>query len=107
MPREAREDVHAITGHRKTGAGFLQVDTAALTRSGVFQYSNADGSKRAEFRPEAEVFKADSMATLKGSPLTVGHQGVVSPANHRALSVGMVGEQVRRADVPRPPRRNH
>lgn len=52
--------------------GRLRVD-AILTRCGVFEYRNADGSVRREYRPRDEVARADSLATLAGAPLTDDH----------------------------------
>lgn len=46
---------------------------ARLTRTGVFVYRNADGTERREYRSPAEVFKADSLASFRGVPVTNEH----------------------------------
>lgn len=43
------------------------------TAAGVFLYRNKDGSIRRELRSRAEVFKADSLASLEGKPFTNDH----------------------------------
>lgn len=48
-------------------------DDPVLTRSGVFVYTRADGSKQREYRPPEEVFHADSLASLFGIPFVVDH----------------------------------
>lgn len=68
---------------------------AYLTRVGVFAYRNPDGTVRRELRPPDEVFKADSLATLAGAPVTDLHPTVpVRADNWRKLAVGHVGDQV-------------
>lgn len=69
--------------------GFLRVD-AYLTRTGVFEYLNADGSSRREYRPPAEVFHADALASLERAPVTNDHpkEGHVNSKNRRSVSVG-------------------
>ncbi len=63
---------------------------ARLTRVGVFVYRQPDGVERRELRLPEEVFKADSLATYKGAPVTIEHPpgGRVDPDNWRDLSVG-------------------
>lgn len=78
--------------------GFLRVD-AFITRTGVFEYRNVDGSTRREYRPPEEVFHADALASFDRAPVTNDHprQGFVDARNRRALSVGTTGA-VRRSD---------
>jgi hypothetical protein len=62
---------------------------AALTREGVFLYRNPDGSTRREYRPAAEVFKADSLASLENAPVTDLHpSAMVDTKNYRELTKG-------------------
>ena len=42
-----------------------------------------DGSIRREYRPPEEAFNADSLASIRGKPITLGHHGLVSSANYR------------------------
>jgi len=71
---------------------------ANLTRVGVFTYTKADGTRVRELRHPDEVFKPESLATLKGAPLTIGHPGMVTPDRYRELNVGHVADDVRRDD---------
>lgn len=73
---------------RRDDNGFIY-DTPILTRTGVFTYVMPDGSKRREYRPPDEVFKADSLRLYKGIPITNEHHGVVTN-NNAHLVVGSV-----------------
>lgn len=76
--------------------GRLRVD-GHLTKVGVFEYRNHDGSVRREYRPEHEVFKQDSLETFEGVVVTDDHPPeVINARNARAYAVGTVGEKVRR-----------
>jgi len=68
----------------KTPEGFIQ-DSPILGRVGIMEYRQPNGSIRREFRPPEEAFKADSLATLKGKPVTVGHPGLVRADNVKAV----------------------
>lgn len=91
---------------RKTDEGFIH-DTPIVGRIGIQEYRNADGSTRRELRLPEEVFKADSLATFVGKPITVDHpkDGRVTSANANAVMVGTMlsaGKQdgdVVRADI--------
>ncbi|USE78995.1 DUF2213 domain-containing protein [Cupriavidus gilardii] len=72
-----------------TAEGFIY-DTPILTRVGVFPYRRADGSIRYELRPPEEVFHPDSLASLKGKPVTNGHPGLVTSRNAKLHTVGAV-----------------
>lgn len=72
----------------KTDEGFIQ-DSPIVGRSGILIYRNADGTERREYRPPEEAFKADSLATLKAKPITIGHKAMVDSDN--ASSVAPVG----------------
>ncbi|WP_158782492.1 DUF2213 domain-containing protein [Pantoea sp. BAV 3049] len=67
--------------------GYLQ-DTPVVGRVGIQTYRNPDGSVRRELRPPEEVFKADSLATFKGKPITLGHPGAVNAKNAKRHQVG-------------------
>ncbi len=62
---------------QKTAEGFIR-DKPVIGRTGILRYLNADGSERLEYRPPEEAFSPDSLATLKGVPVTVGHHGLVT-----------------------------
>lgn len=88
-----RYDAHGFKNFRKDSRGFLRIP-AAPTRAGIFIYKRADGSTVRELRPESEVFKADSLASLEMAPVTVRHpEGAVTPENIKDLGIGrMFGE---------------
>ena len=61
----------------KTDEGFIK-DSPIIGRTGILVYMNADGSTRREYRPPEEAFKADSLASIRGKPITMGHHGLVT-----------------------------
>ena len=65
--------------------GFL-VDRPIVARIGLQVYQTPFGERR-EFRPASEVFKADSLATFSGKPITLGHV-TVTPENAKDVVVG-------------------
>ena len=83
----------------RTPQGGLRVP-ARLTRTGVLTYRRADGSVVREYRPADEVFRADSLATLRGAPVTDLHppEGFVDPTTWRARSAGHVADSSVRQD---------
>lgn len=89
-----RYDSAKLANARRTPGGGLRVD-ATLTRVGVFEYRNADGSPRKEYRPPTEVFKADAIEGFKAAPVTIGHPGLVTAANWRQHAIGHVADDVR------------
>ena len=72
----------------KTAEGFIR-DTPIVGRTGILLYRNADGTERREYRPPDEAFKADSLASLMGKPITIGHKAFVTAGN--AAQVAPVG----------------
>lgn len=64
----------------KTKEGFIR-DTPIIGRTGILKYRNADGSERLEYRPPDEAFNADSLKSLEGMPITVGHKAMVTAQN--------------------------
>lgn len=79
----------------RTDEGYIRAD-AVVTRTGVFQYRNQDGSIRRELRHPDEVFKQDSLSTMSMIPITDGHPParLVNSDNARELTVGHVGENI-------------
>lgn len=69
---------------QKTDEGFIR-DKPVIGRTGVLVYRNADGSERREYRPPEEAFDEDSLASLKGKPITIGHQGMVTSQNAESI----------------------
>lgn len=76
-----------------TPQGFLKA-AGRLTRVGVLPYYRADGSVYRELRLPDEVFKPESLDSMKLAPVTDLHGGMVNPSNVHALQVGIVCEDV-------------
>ncbi len=90
-----RLDFSAIKNAKRTPQGGLRIP-ASVTRTGILVYTRADGTVAREFRPADEVFKADSLETLKGAPVTDLHpRKMVGPDNWRKVSIGHVTETVK------------
>lgn len=88
MSRVHRVDVGArIRADQRTRQGGARIP-AALARTGVQNYPQADGTVRREYRPPEEVFAADSLHTFDTATVVVGHPATISPANWREHSVG-------------------
>lgn len=84
MKRVQRFDSVQVKAHFDEH-GFL-VDRPIVARIGLQVYQTPFGERR-EFRPASEVFKADSLATYAGKPITLGHV-TVTPENARDVVVG-------------------
>ena len=84
-----RYDNYAITA-TKTDEGFIN-DAPIIGLTGILEYRNVDGTIRREYRPPEEAFNVDSLASIRGKPITLGHHGLVSSANYsEAKPVGTV-----------------
>lgn len=87
-----RYDSIKLPALRDTAWG-AKVADARVARTGVLSYTLPDGTVRRELRLPEEVFSKDSMATLRGVPVTIKHPGMLSPSNVRAHRVGgQIGE---------------
>lgn len=73
--------------------GFLKTKAYA-TRTGVFVYRRPDGSIFRELRVPQEVFRPDSMQSLRMVPITNDHpsEKIVNSKNAKRLQVGMTGD---------------
>jgi hypothetical protein len=82
-----------------TPEGYLKAD-AIVTRSGIFEYKNVDGTIRKELRSPEEVFKTDSMESMKMIPVTDLHpRGMfVDASNSKDLAIGHTGENIRQSE---------
>ena len=79
---------------KQTPEGYI-AGNAIVTRTGVFEYVNADGTKRLELRHPDDVLRQDSLDTLKLKPVTNDHPNeVVNVNNADKYSVGSIGETV-------------
>jgi hypothetical protein len=90
-----RFDRSAVNKAEKTPEGFLKADSI-VTRTGVFNYIEADGSIRRELRHPDDVFSFDSLESMKMRPITNGHppQKMVNAKNAKELTVGYTSEKV-------------
>jgi hypothetical protein len=78
-----------------TDEGYIKAN-AIVTRTGVFLYKNPDGTIRKELRHPEEVFKTDSLDSMKMIPVTNGHpeERLVSAENAKRLAIGYTGETI-------------
>lgn len=94
-------DAVTIAGTRLREDGYLVVD-ARVARTGIQQYLGSEvGRPDLEvvtvYRPESEVFKADSMASFAHRPITDDHPDeAVTADNWKDYSVGQTGEEIKR-----------
>jgi hypothetical protein len=98
--RVHRQDFAGSTSKvTRTPQGGLRLD-AAITRVGVLTYTDTNGKTWREYKPADEVFKADSLATLEGAPVTELHpEKLVDGANWKTVSVGhLIGAPRRDGD---------
>lgn len=90
MARQVRLDRGRLSKAKKTSQGFIRVD-GRLTRVGVLDYLRADGTIQRELRSPEEIFKADSLESLEGAPVTDMHpSAMVDSNNAQALGRGFV-----------------
>lgn len=85
-----RFDITELNNTKLDQNGYLQA-TAHATKTGVFVYHHQDGTTTRELRHPDDVFKPDSIVSLKNRPVTDGHpfQGKVTADNTKGLAVGM------------------
>ncbi len=73
---------------------------AVISRAGVFEYRNNDGSITKEWHPADEIFRKDSLESFSGLAVTNDHPyaagGLVTIENRKDLQRGFVLEGVRR-----------
>jgi hypothetical protein len=75
----------------KTDEGFLQ-DSPIIGRVGIQEYRKADGTIRRELRLPENVFNADSLASMRGKPITSGHPvtGKVTAKDSHRVTIGTI-----------------
>lgn len=95
-----RDFAGSATKVTRTPQGGLRLD-AAITRVGVLTYQDSAGKAWREYKPAEEVFKADSLATLEGAPVTELHPPkMVDASTWKTVSVGhLVGAPRRDGDL--------
>lgn len=90
-----RIDTFPVPKVQKTDQGFLEGEVVA-SRTGIFNYYDADGKCRKELRHPDDVLKEDSLKTLKMIPVTDDHpQEFVDVNNASSLQKGFTGESYR------------
>jgi len=85
-----RFDVYGTMGRvQQTSSGGIRVP-ARLTRTGVLEYKQADGTIRRELRLPEEVFHADALESLRSAPVTdiTHHNGFIVPQNWKQAALG-------------------
>ena len=89
-----RYDFSPIEKYELTPEGYLRV-WASIARTGIQHYTDADGSLRAEYRPESEVSSPESLASFAGKAITMEHPPVLLDSeNTKKHSVGFTGTEV-------------
>lgn len=87
-----RADRNEAPKMTETPEGYLR-GTAVVTRTGVFDYLEPDGTIRKELRHPDDVFASDSLATLSMIPVTVDHPTtMLNSETAQELGVGQTGE---------------
>ena len=85
-----------------TAEGYL-VDRPIVTSTGIFEYTEADGSVRRELRLPEDVFDPESLKSYRGKPIIITHEaGLITKENVGDEEIGTImsegyrsGEDVR------------
>ena len=73
-----------------TPEGFLK-DKPVLTSTGIFEYSNPDGSIRRELRLPEDVFSPESLKSYRGKPVVITHDaGLIDKNNVAENQIGTI-----------------
>lgn len=101
MATVQRYDAGEVRGFERTPQGGLRV-AGAVARTGVLLYQTEDGRTVREYVPPATLFAADSLASLRGAPITdlhpvddAGKPVLVTAATWKKYSVGTLGDTAR------------
>lgn len=85
-----RMDSVTIPEVRYSSEGYFY-DTPILTRTGIFEYVQPDGSVRRELRRPEDVFDPDSLASYEGKPVIITHSAqTVDTSNVHKEEVGCI-----------------
>jgi uncharacterized protein len=94
--RVSRWDIGPLGKAEELENGYLRAE-GYLTRTGVFEYPQPDGSVQRELRLPDEVFHVDSMKSFEQLPVTDTHPPQMLDANNtRSYARGNVGSDVQR-----------
>jgi hypothetical protein len=95
MADVVRIDYGTVSNIRRTPQGGLDVD-ARIAKAGVLRYRDDKGNEWGELVPPEELFKPESLATLRNAPVTVNHPpSLVTPANYSQVARGHVSDMPR------------
>lgn len=73
-----------------TDEGYL-VDHPIVTSTGIFEYTNPDGSRRRELRLPEDVFSPESLKSYKGKPVIITHDaGYINKDNAHIENIGTI-----------------
>lgn len=87
---EQRFDSIPLSDTYFTPEGYL-IDNPILTRVGIFEYHNPDGTIRRELRLPEEVFAQESLASYKGKPVILTHEaGMIDSDNVQQEQIGTI-----------------
>ena len=90
LTRVVRLDSLPLNQTYFTEEGYL-VDRPILTSTGIFEYTNPDGTIRRELRLPEEVFKEESLKSYKGKPIIITHDaGLITKDNVHENAVGTI-----------------
>ena len=90
LTRVVRLDSLPLNQTYFTAEGYL-IDRPILTSTGIFEYTNPDGSVRRELRLPEEVFAPESLKTYKGKPIIITHDaGLITKDNVHENAVGTI-----------------
>src|SRR5699024_3509163 len=87
LTRVVRLDSVPLDKAYYTDEGYL-ADRPVLTSTGIFEYTNPDGSIRRELRLPEEVFRPESLKSYRGKPIVITHDaGIITKDNVHENSV--------------------
>lgn len=90
LTRVVRLDSLPLNQTYFTSEGYL-IDRPILTSTGIFEYTNPDGSIRRELRLPDEVFSPESLKSYKAKPVIVTHNaGLITKDNVRQNEIGTI-----------------
>lgn len=88
MARVSRTDISVLRPVERRSDGTILAD-AILTRCGVFEYHQPDGSVRRELRLPEDIFDPKSLKSFEGRPLTNDHPPeMIDAKNAKEFAVG-------------------
>jgi len=89
-----RYDVAPIDKYELTPEGYLRA-WSTIARTGVQNYTDADGSIRREYRPKDEVASPESLASFASKVITFEHPpSLLDSDNTKNYQIGFTGSEV-------------